>query len=182
MKVTLFAVLALLSATASTSPVSPLVGLGPVPRNPDALHSSSNPTYQHTRSPREQEAYLEEREAKEISLEERYASADPADLHSPMALEKRKGGGGGGRGGGSSSGGGSSGGRSGSGSSGRPISSYSFSPQSNIGGKTIGGSGPPPAYPGGRYAGGATVPYTAGGRSPSRGIAPYAFPLVGFAV
>jgi hypothetical protein len=30
--------------------------------------------------------------------------------------------------------------------------------------------------------GGATVPYTAGGRSPGRSIAPYAFPLAGFAV
>jgi hypothetical protein len=92
----------------------------------------------------------------------------------PFHLFKRKGGGG--RGGGRGSGGGSSGGGS------RPISSYSFSPQSNTGGRTISGSGPPPAYVGGRYSGGAMVPYTAGKNSPTRNVAPYAFGLAGFAV
>lgn len=97
-------------------------------------------------------------------------NSSPLDIFSP--LTKRKGGGG--RGGGRGSGG------SGGGSS-RPISSYSFSPQSATGGRTIGGSGPPPAY-GSRYTGGAIVPYTAGARTPSRRISPFAFPLIGFAV
>lgn len=90
-------------------------------------------------------------------------------------LEKRRGGGG--KGGGSSGGGS----RGGGGGGGRPISSYSFSGQSNTGGKTRGGSGTPPAY-GGRYAGGATVPYTAGSRSPTRSVAPFLLPIavIGF--
>jgi hypothetical protein len=58
-------------------------------------------------------------------------------------LEKRKGGGGG-KGGGK--GGGSSGGK--------PASSYSFSPTSDAGGRTISGSGLKPSYSGGRYVGG----------------------------
>ena len=51
----------------------------------------------------------------------------------------------------------------------------------NTGGRTISGSGPAPAY-GGRYAGGAAVPYTAGARSPTRGVLPYALPIaaIGF--
>lgn len=91
-----------------------------------------------------------------------------------VALEKRRGGGGG-RGGGSGRGsGGSSGGS-------RPVSSYSFSPQSNLGGRTIDGSGTRPTY-GGAYYGGAAVPYTAGQRSPSRSSAPFLLPIaaVGF--
>lgn len=75
------------------------------------------------------------------------------------ALEKRKGGGGksgGGGGGGKSSGGGATSSKS----------------NSNAGGKTVSGSGVRPAYGGGRYyGGGATVPYTAGQRSPL-GLAP----------
>lgn len=94
--------------------------------------------------------------------------ASPLENYSP--LEKRKGGGRGKGGGGGGGGGGA-----------RPISSYSFSPQSNLGGRTTSGSGPPPAY-GSRYTGGAIVPYTAGGKSPTRSITPYAFGLVGFAV
>lgn len=91
-------------------------------------------------------------------------------------LEKRRGGGGG-RGGGSSSGGKPSGGST---SGGRPISSYSFSSQSNVGGRTREGSGTPPSY-GGRYVGGATVPYTAGQRSPTRGYTPFLLPATALA-
>lgn len=102
--------------------------------------------------------------------------ASPLEQYSP--LEKRKGGGGGKGGGGRSSSGSSSGGSSSGGS--RPASSYSFSPSSNLGGRTRYGSGTPKTY-GNRYVGGATVPYTAGGRSPSRGIAPYALPIAALA-
>jgi len=112
-------------------------------------------------------------------------------------LWKRKGGGGGGGkgGGGSSSGGSSSGSGSGSGSSSGSSGSGSGSSSSGhgssgsssssssgkgagssvstTGGRTKTGSGPAPAYGGGRYyGGGATVPYSAGGRSPS-GISPF---------
>lgn len=142
-------------------------------RNPEALHSSNNKRALHSwpapeaRSPAP-EAYAEA---------EAEPNLDAATLHD--SLEKRKGGGGG-RGGGG--GGGRSSGSSGSsGGSSRPVSSYSFSPQNNAGGRTTRGSGQPPAY-GSRYMGGAAVPYTAGARSPSRSIAPFAFPLVGFAV
>lgn len=103
-------------------------------------------------------------------------SFDPAlssQLDSHHALEKRRGGGGG-KGGGGSSGG--KGGSSGSSSGGRSSSSYSFSPSSNLGGRTRDGSGTPPAY-GGRYLGGAAVPYTAGGHSPTRGITPFLLPI-----
>ena len=103
---------------------------------------------------------------------------DDSPLADYSPLEKRKGGGGG-KGGGGSSGGKGGGGSSGSG--GRPISSYSFSPSSSTGGRTRDGSGPPPPYSG-RYAGGAAVPFTAGGKSPSRGIAPYALPIAGLAI
>ncbi|KAK5938744.1 hypothetical protein PMZ80_008936 [Knufia obscura] len=90
-------------------------------------------------------------------------------------LEKRRGGGGG-------RGGGSSGGRSGSSGSsgGRSVSSYSFSSSSNTGGRTRDGSGSPPAY-GGRYTGGAAVPYTAGARSPTRSVAPFLLPVTALA-
>lgn len=104
------------------------------------------------------------------ALIEREASADFFDASQYQELEKRRGGGGG-------KGGGSSGGRSsGSSSSGRSISSYSFSPQSNLGGRTRDGSGTPPSY-GGRYTGGATVPYTSGQKSPTRGYAPFLLPI-----
>ena len=106
----------------------------------------------------------------ETSLAIRAASA----LEAFVPLEKRKGGGGG-------RGGGGGGGGRGSGGSSRPISSYSFSPQSATGGRTISGSGARPAY-GNRYAGGAAVPYKAGGRSPTRGVAPYAFGFAGLAI
>ncbi|OAL34313.1 hypothetical protein AYO20_06366 [Fonsecaea nubica] len=104
--------------------------------------------------------------------------SSPLDLFNH--LEKRKGGGGGKGGGGSSgssgsssSGGSSSGGRSSGGSSTRPNGQpYSFSSASNAGGRTRDGSGTPKAY-GNRYAGGAVVPYTAGRRSPSLGVAPF---------
>ena len=92
------------------------------------------------------------------------------------SLGKRRGGGGS-RGGSS---GGKTGGKTGTSASGRPISSYSFSSASTSGGRTRDGSGPPPPY-NGRYAGGALVPYTAGKRSPSRNIAPYALPITAFA-
>ncbi|ETI28549.1 hypothetical protein G647_00999 [Cladophialophora carrionii CBS 160.54] len=105
---------------------------------------------------------------------------DASPLDQFAHLEKRKGGGGGkGGGSGSSSSGGSSSGRTGSGSSSGSGSStrpngqpYSFSPASNVGGRTISGSGTPKQY-GNRYAGGAVVPYTAGARSPTLGVAPF---------
>lgn len=97
------------------------------------------------------------------------------DVSSPLdslhSLEKRKGGGGG-KGGSASSGGGrtgSSGGRS-----------YSYQSNSMAGGRTISGSGTPKAF-GNRYTGGAVVPYPAGGRSPTRGITPYALPIAAVA-
>lgn len=93
-------------------------------------------------------------------------------------LEKRRGGGGG-RGGGSS-GGSSSGGRTGSSGGGRvPTSDNSFSSSSNLGGRTRDGSGSPPSY-GGRYVGGAAVPYTAGARR--GGIAPFLLPIGALAI
>ncbi|KAI0799148.1 hypothetical protein GGR55DRAFT_518183 [Xylaria sp. FL0064] len=94
-------------------------------------------------------------------------------------LWKRKGGGGGGgRGGGGSSSGGGRGGSSGSSGSGSSGSSGSSgggrglgSSTNSAGGRTTTGSGPKPAYGGGRYyGGGATVPYKAG--SPAGSIAP----------
>ncbi|EKG18191.1 hypothetical protein MPH_04580 [Macrophomina phaseolina MS6] len=102
--------------------------------------------------------------------------ARAASLFASKSLEKRKGGGG--RSGGSSSSGSSSssggGGRS---SSGGSSSSGRTSSTSNSGGRTSSGSGIRPAYGGGRYyGGGATVPYTAGRRSPL-GITPFLFPL-----
>jgi len=101
-------------------------------------------------------------DAKALSSRGSGSSADILEngiLSPANALEKRKGGGGksgGGGGGGKSSGGGSN-----------------SKPSSNTGGKTVSGSGVRPAYGGGRYyGGGATVPYTAGQRSPL-GIAPF---------
>jgi len=85
-------------------------------------------------------------------------------------LEKRRGGGGGKGGGSSSSGGSSSGGRGG-GASGR-----SYTSSSNLGGRTRDGSGTAPSY-GGRYTGGAAVPYTSGAKSPTRGITPFLLPI-----
>lgn len=113
--------------------------------------------------------------AEDSALIQRIPAADSFDPAIYTELEKRRGGGGG-RGGGSS--GSSSGGRGGSSGSsgGRPISSYSFSSQSNAGGRTISGSGSRPAY-GGYYAGGATVPYTAGARSPTRSVLPFLLPI-----
>ncbi|ETN45913.1 uncharacterized protein HMPREF1541_00094 [Cyphellophora europaea CBS 101466] len=172
--------LSALSTTTFATPVADFDAL--VSRNPDALHSSQNKRNLHSWSPREEEAEKRAAEAAAEPEPDPEAYAEPAPNHDldslTSALEKRKGGGGG-RGGGSSGGSRGSGGSSGGG--GRPVSSYSFSPQSNLGGRTISGSGARPAY-GSRYMGGATVPYTAGARSPSRGIAPFAFPLVGFAV
>lgn len=94
-------------------------------------------------------------------------------LSSINSLEKRKGGGGGRSSGGASSSGGK-GGSSSSGGGGR------YSSSSNSGGRTVSGSGTKPAY-GNRYAGGATVPYTAGSNTPTRGIAPYALPIAAVA-
>src|SRR5947209_13961063 len=131
---------------------------------------------------------------REPDLESEYV-----DLREFSVLEKRKGGGGG-RGGSGGKGGGSSS----SGSGGRSPSSYSFrytlfisylpfpfshsisllilppSTTQNTGGRTISGSGLKPAY-NGRYAGGATVPYTSGQRSPTRGFLPLALPITAFA-
>lgn len=96
-------------------------------------------------------------------------------------LEKRRGGGGGkgGSGGGAVSIGGNRGPSTGN-INGRPASSYSFNPSSNLGGRTNGGSGTPPSF-GNRYAGGAAVPYTAGARSPTRLIGPALLPIAAFA-
>ncbi|KAK0666150.1 hypothetical protein QBC41DRAFT_326460 [Cercophora samala] len=107
------------------------------------------------------------------------------DTHSHDGSElwkRRGGGGGGGRGGGGGSSGSSSGssggssGTSGSGSTGGGAAGGSGSrgsPSSNSGGRTTTGTGPAPAYGGGRYyGGGAAVPYRAGGRSPTRNVAP----------
>jgi hypothetical protein len=113
----------------------------------------------------------------------------PPPEFAPLAsspLIKRKGGGGGGRsGGGGSSSSGSSGssgsGRSSGSSSGSSSSSgRSYSPSSNAGGSTRSGSGVKPAYRG-YYAGGARVPFVAGGRSPSRGFVPFLLPIGLFA-
>jgi len=52
---------------------------------------------------------------------------------------------------------------------------------SNVGGSTRDGSGTRPSY-GNRYSGGAVVPYTAGKRSPTRNIAPFALPIAGLAI
>jgi hypothetical protein len=79
------------------------------------------------------------------------------------SLEKRKGGGGRGGGSGGTSGGGRTSGGGGSGGSSRT------SPSSNAGGATRAGSGPSRAYGGRYYGGGASVPYTAGGRT-SKGL------------
>ncbi|KIV89144.1 hypothetical protein PV10_08737 [Exophiala mesophila] len=108
-----------------------------------------------------------------ISRREAAAASSPLDsIHS---LEKRKGGGGGR---GSS---GSSGGRTGSGTGGVGGGRvYSYMPNSNVGGRTISGSGTPKAF-GNRYTGGAAVPYTAGLSSPTRGIAPFALPVAALA-
>jgi hypothetical protein len=79
-------------------------------------------------------------------------------------LERRKGGGGrgGGGGGGGRSGGGTS---SGGGRPGRT------SPTSNAGGSTSAGSGSPRRFANGNYyAGGAKDPYTAGSRTPNKGL------------
>lgn len=104
-------------------------------------------------------------EVNAISLIEDRAESHPraAEVVAPEhSLERRKGGGG--RGGGGSSSGSSGGGRSG-GSSGRTSSS------SNSGGSTRAGSGAPRAYGGGYYGGGASVPYSAGSRTPKGLIA-----------
>ncbi|KIW90296.1 uncharacterized protein Z519_08940 [Cladophialophora bantiana CBS 173.52] len=114
-----------------------------------------------------------------LSLSTDLSLRDASPLHSFNYLEKRKGGGGGkGSGGSGGSSGSSSGGRTGSGSSSGGSSTrpngvpYSFSPSSNVGGRTRDGSGTPKAY-GGRYTGGAVVPFTAGKRSPTLGVAPF---------
>ncbi len=103
------------------------------------------------------------------------------DARSWSSLIRRKGGGGGRSSGGSSSSSSSSGssgsGRSGSSSSG---SSGSTSRSSISGGATRSGSGSRPVY-GAYYGGGARVPYTAGGRSPSRGGLPLFLPVAAFA-
>ncbi|KAL6228705.1 hypothetical protein BDW75DRAFT_136983 [Aspergillus navahoensis] len=103
-------------------------------------------------------------------------------------LEKRRGGGGGGRGGGGGgSSGGGSGGRGGGGSSSSSSSHPgarpgSTSTTSNSGGTSRGGSGARPTYGrgGGYYAGGATVPYRSGIRSPL-GITPFFLPVAALA-
>ncbi|KAF2200280.1 hypothetical protein GQ43DRAFT_432661 [Delitschia confertaspora ATCC 74209] len=84
------------------------------------------------------------------------------DILSPEnALEKRKGGGG--KGGGGGSGGGSKSGSGGGGSK-------------SGGGTTKSGSGVRPAYGGGYYGGGASVPFSAGSRTP-KGLLPGALLL-----
>ncbi|KAK9374578.1 uncharacterized protein V1513DRAFT_464562 [Lipomyces chichibuensis] len=94
------------------------------------------------------------------------------DAETASQFRKRRGGSFGGMGGRSS--GGSSGGKggnrgSGSGSGGR--NAPKSSPSSNNGGWTVSGSGSNPYVGGKYYPGGATVPYTAGGRTAS-GLSP----------
>lgn len=101
-------------------------------------------------------------DAQSLSIRDSGPSANLIDrfLSPHNALERRKGGGGksGGGGGGKSSGGGT------------PSNAKS---NSNSGGRTVSGSGVTPGYGGGRYyGGGATVPYSAGQRSPL-GLAPF---------
>ncbi|KAF1349455.1 hypothetical protein EJ07DRAFT_140002 [Lizonia empirigonia] len=94
-------------------------------------------------------------EASAINLIKDHADVLPrsSEVIAPdHSLERRKGGGG--RGGGSSSGGSSGG------SSGRTSGS------SSSGGSTRAGSGAPRAYGGGYYGGGASVPYSAGRKTP----------------
>ncbi|KAF4634850.1 hypothetical protein G7Y89_g3260 [Cudoniella acicularis] len=102
--------------------------------------------------------------------------AEARDFPDRSELWKRKGGGGGGGkgGGGSSSSGSSSSSSAGKGGSSSSSSSSSSgssasrgSSSSSVGGQTRTGSGVTPNYGGGRYyGGGATVPYSAGARSP----------------
>ncbi|EEA18823.1 conserved glycine-rich protein [Talaromyces marneffei ATCC 18224] len=127
-----------------------------------------------------------------ISIEEREALV-AAVASDAVDLEKRRGGGGGGKSGGGSSGGSSSGGSSsgsssgssgsssggsgssGSSSSGSKGSTGSTSSSSNAGGASRAGPGSSRPYGGGNYyAGGAATPYAAGSRS-SSGITPYLF-------
>jgi hypothetical protein len=102
-----------------------------------------------------------------LNILEEHAGIAPrsADIVSPdHSLERRKGGGGrggGSSGGGSSSSGGSSGGGGGRGTGGAARNSGS----STTGGQTRYGSGPARSYGGGYYGGGASVPYSAGGKS-----------------
>ncbi|CZS95128.1 uncharacterized protein RCO7_05870 [Rhynchosporium graminicola] len=114
----------------------------------------------------------------EIAAEGREALREVDELFAPVSdLYKRKGGGGGG---GKGGGGGSSGGSSGKGgsssssgsggTSGASGSGGRGSGSSNVGGSTRTGSGVTPRF-GGKYGGGASTPYKAGGVSP-RGIAP----------
>ena len=84
-------------------------------------------------------------------------------------LAKRRGGGGGGRGGSSSGSSSSSGGRSSSGSS----SSSSGSRGSSTRSGSSSGVGSSRKTWGGGYAGGAAAPFSAGRRTPGRGIAPF---------
>ncbi|KAL1963243.1 hypothetical protein VTN77DRAFT_8568 [Rasamsonia byssochlamydoides] len=78
---------------------------------------------------------------------------------------------------GSTGGSSSSGGTKGSSGSSGSLSSSLTSSKSDVGGYTKAGSGSPRTYGGGSYyAGGASVPYTAGTRSPM-GITPYLLPL-----
>ncbi|KAK0391686.1 hypothetical protein NLU13_1185 [Sarocladium strictum] len=115
---------------------------------------------------------------------------DPRAQTDEQDLYKRRGGGGsGGRGGGSSGGGGSAGGgssgggnRGGSGGGTGGGSSSGGRPGSNQGGTSRAGSGPQPAFGGGRfYGGGARRPYAAGAAG-AAGLAAFAlFPIAALA-
>jgi hypothetical protein len=105
-------------------------------------------------------------------VEPRVDSNSISDPHSQHW--KRKGGGGsrgGSKGGGSKSGGSKSGGsKSSSKSKSKPSRTTS---SSNSGGRTSAGTGPARAFGNGKYyAGGSSVPFTSGSRSPSANIAP----------
>ncbi|KKY20310.1 putative conserved glycine-rich protein [Phaeomoniella chlamydospora] len=132
---------------------------------------------------------------RDVAIRNLETDTELLNARSEVDLEKRKGGGGGGGGkggsggsssskggsggsssssnGGSGSGSSSSGSKSGSGSSSSSkYSSYSFSTHSNTGGRTRSGSGVQPSYFSNRYyAGGSSVPYTSGARSPG-GLSP----------
>ncbi|PGH16930.1 hypothetical protein AJ80_04998 [Polytolypa hystricis UAMH7299] len=112
-------------------------------------------------------------EATDIAIRDIADSAVIVDAPKFSELEKRRGGGG--RGGGRGRSGGKSGGRTGSGGTRSPTNpgSRGTSTSSNVGGTSRYGSGQARSYGGGSYyRGGASVPYTSGGKSP-RGLMPF---------
>ncbi|KAF8441919.1 hypothetical protein BGX38DRAFT_1272475 [Terfezia claveryi] len=102
-----------------------------------------------------------------------YGNNDYGSSYHPAIYPRKGGGGGGGGHGGRSSGGKTtSGGKT---SSGNKKPSPGTSKDSNVGGLSKGGTGPPPKYTK-YYSGGVKTPYTAGKKSPG-GLSPVALPL-----